>query len=297
MRREPDLGRHLAGSIDGCVRHLLEIRQAGRDLAAAEELIADAVAAEILIPTAVAAPILGSGTVRARAVAHLFSESPASRSACATRAAEQCPGSGYVVVASGPEVFFAAPFGEQIRYRIRRGTRQPEASALAQAEERRIFQGTGRLHFRSGASTRVWNVDAVTADDGYTFAVFTSERFPGTDWTPPNANIEPAEAPEVTCLDCGENGPSWHRCPRCDAMRCILPVPSAARARNVDHASPRRRTRSAPAVTYADHCRPSHPARTSATKDSTDHGTPDLTSPSSSCKAPPRDHHQGDQHG
>lgn len=108
-----ELGHHLLRDDRACVRYLLPLNTERQRVA--EETIADAFAAEILVPTATASAVLGSGTVRARAVARLFEESPASRSACATRAAEQCPGSGYIVVSTGPEVVFAAPFGEQTR--------------------------------------------------------------------------------------------------------------------------------------------------------------------------------------
>lgn len=213
-----ELGHHLLRDDRACVRYLLPLNTERQRVA--EETIADAFAAEILVPTATASAVLGSGTVRARAVARLFEESPASRSACATRAAEQCLGSGYIVVSTGPEVVFAAPFGEQTRYRLRRGTVQPDDSALATAAGRSVYQGTGCLHFPSGSTTRTWNVDSVTVDDGYTFAVFTSERIPGTEWSPPAADHGWQDGPEVACWDCGEVGPSWRRCEHCDAFSC-----------------------------------------------------------------------------
>lgn len=213
-----ELGHHLLQTDDDCVGHLLEVRQARQH--AAEEDIADAFAAEILIPSAVADEVLGDSIIRASRVAALFERCPASRSACAVRAAHACRGNGYVMVSAGAEVIHAATFGDRWQYPIRRGTRQPDTSAIVMASQRASYRSQGRPHFPSGATTPTdYNLDAVTID-GFTFAIFSDKPFTNEWETPAPRQREPQEGPEVTCTDCCEIGPSWRRCERCDAYAC-----------------------------------------------------------------------------
>lgn len=213
-----ELGHHLLRGDKSCVSHLASITNA-KSRHPAEEAIADAFAAEVLIPTAVADEVLGGGIIRARSVAALFEQRPASRSACAVRASQACKGSGYVVVSAGDEIVHAAPFGQQQQFRVRRGTRQPGDSVLVLAAERERYQGLGRLTFPSGATTPFdFHVDAVTVD-GFTFAIFSDQSF-STAWSPPTRPPVEHQAPEVSCTHCGETAPSWRRCERCNAFAC-----------------------------------------------------------------------------
>lgn len=212
-----ELGHHLFRSYRPCIEYAAKLPRDKRG--PMEERVANAFAAEILLPSDEVTPLLGDGQVTARKVVQLFEMYPASRSACAQRVSEHCRGNGYVVVAEGDVIWYAAPFGEQMTYPVRRGTVQPPGSPIVEAATRGRWQGRGKLTFRSGRATPTFNVDALV-DGDFTFAVFTDGQFPSSQWRLPDVDDEFLDAPEVACDVCDETRPSWARCERCSAITC-----------------------------------------------------------------------------
>lgn len=234
-----ELGHHLLQNDMACVRHLVAADRRSR---VEEEAIADAFAAEVLVPVAVAESVLGRETPRARDVLELFHQRRASRSACAVRAAERCPGNGYVVIAAGNSIIHAAPFGSQVLYPVRRGTEQPIGSPLELAGQRSAYRGEGPIHFPAGAASQSWFVDAVRDDDGYTFAIMSDDRGLAGHWTPPGSGGDRVEAPLVDCPECDREEESWTRCARCQSYSCHVcgwcPSCSAKRRRPKERRCP-----------------------------------------------------------
>lgn len=183
-----------------------------------EENVAHAFAAELLVPQGLADQTFAETGVTAQAVANLHAASNASRWACCVRASQQMQGNGFVLVALGGVVEFAATVGTT--YPLGRDAAQDDSHLINIAARHGTARSSPvRLRQSSGVGTEEYSGDVVATGDGYVFGVFT-------DMTPPpwggwvGQLSQKPEWLEVDCEACDRETWGYRRCTICGDPIC-----------------------------------------------------------------------------
>lgn len=209
-----ELGHHLIRGDATLIDELYELPPMEKKKS--HELVADAVAGRLLITDADAAEAFASG-VTGPALRTLFTTTHASREACCVRAADALDQPGAVMLGYDNVAVFTAHRG--VPWTVARDVPQAADGILARATDvgGRV-SGTTRVLFRSTEPSTPLYADAVTTDDGWVFAVLTTDRPPAGGLTVPIGTFE--ESDDIECPTCGMVFKPWGKPCVCGDFKC-----------------------------------------------------------------------------